>query len=503
MHKLTTVSAWTTYPLPRHAALTEDLNVDVVVAGGGLTGITTAYLLQQEGVRVALLERERLAMGDTARTTAHLTYVTDKRLNELVKQLGKDGARAFWEAGRTSIAHIAAIAGQLDVDCGFRYVDGFLHAAAGHAEAEKDSLKRDAELANELGFEARFVEQVPVTKATGIRFPQQAQFHPRAYLDGLIRRFTGQGGLVFENTALDSVNAEPLSLSANGKTVKCDYLILATHNPLMGQQGAVASTLFQTKLALYTSYAIGATLPNSSVEPQLLWDTDDPYNYLRIDARDDGAYAIFGGGDVKTGQEESSPAIYAKLEGRLHTLLPSAKIDRRWLGQVIEPDDGLPFIGENASHQFIATGFSGNGMTLGTVAALMARDRFLNRDNPWSELFRVDRSAFHGGLWQYASENVDYPYYMVRDRLKPAARLPVESLAKAQGAILLHEGKKVAAFRDAQGKLTLCSPVCTHMKCLVRWNAADETWDCPCHGSRFRATGEVLSGPAESPLERL
>jgi Rieske Fe-S protein len=170
---------------------------------------------------------------------------------------------------------------------------------------------------------------------------------------------------------------------------------------------------------------------------------------------------------------------------------------------VIETDDGLPFIGENAPRQFIATGFSGNGMTLGTVAAMMARDRFLDQLNPWSDLFRVDRSPFHGGLWQYATENIDYPYYFLGDRLRKAPRQPAESLGKGEGGILLHEGKKVAAFRDDKGELTLCSAVCTHMKCLVRWNSSDQTWDCPCHGSRFRATGEVLSGPAESPLDKL
>jgi glycine/D-amino acid oxidase-like deaminating enzyme/nitrite reductase/ring-hydroxylating ferredoxin subunit len=500
--KLTTESIWSDRDMPQFDSLAEDLNVDVVVAGGGLAGITTAYLLQREGVRVALLERDRVARGDTSRTTAHLTYVTDRRLHELVKQLGRNGARAFWEAGRVAIDQIEDIVQLLQVDCGFTRMDGFLHAPSGQKSAdEHKGLEQDAALASELGFDARFENRVPIVNCPGVRFAQQADFHPLAYLDGLAHAFRSQGGLIFEQTSLDSVTEEPFSISANGHTVKCDYLVVTTHNPLMGEKGVVASALLQTRLALYTSYAIGASL--GKTEPALLWDTSDPYNYLRIDARDAGAYAIYGGGDVKTGQEANIEAIYARLERQLQGLLPGAKVERRWLGQVIEPDDGLPFVGKNAPHQFIATGFSGNGMTLGTVAAMMARDRFLGRSNPWEDLFRVDRSPFHGGTWQYLTENIDYPFYMVRDRLKSASRRSLESLAKGEGDIVLHEGRKVAAFRSDEGELSLCSPVCTHMKCLVHWNQADRTWDCPCHGSRFRPTGEVLSGPAEEALQKI
>jgi nitrite reductase/ring-hydroxylating ferredoxin subunit len=271
----------------------------------------------------------------------------------------------------------------------------------------------------------------------------------------------------------------------------------------MGTRGVVTATLFQSKLALYTSYVLGAKLPKGLVPEALYWDTTDPYYYLRIDEREDADYAIFGGEDCKTGQEEGAEKVFARLEEKLMQVLPQAKVQHRWMGQVIETNDGLPFIGENGGQQFVATGFCGNGFTLGTLSALMARDRYLKRKNPWFELFAVDRSKFHGGTWRYIKENLDYPYYMVRDRLARAESDSVDDLEFGEGKIVKLDGKKAAAYRDESGKVTLCSPVCTHMKCIVRWNAADRTWDCPCHGSRFKATGEVFAGPAETPLAKI
>ena len=255
-----------------------------------------------------------------------------------------------------------------------------------------------------------------------------------------------------------------------------------------------------SKLALYTSYVLGAECRTGTLPEALFWDTSNPYYYLRVDRRAKHDYVIFGGNDCKTGQERDARQVFKQLEKQLRQLLPEAKVHHRWLGQVVETNDGLPFIGENAGQQFIATGFCGNGFTLGTLSALMARDRYLGRQNPWFELFAVNRRKFHGGTWRYLKENLDYPYYLLRDRLRGAEGKSLASLKRGEGKILKLRGKKVAAYRDSAGKVILRSPVCTHLGCIVRWNAADRTWDCPCHGSRFETSGEVLSGPAESPL---
>jgi glycine/D-amino acid oxidase-like deaminating enzyme/nitrite reductase/ring-hydroxylating ferredoxin subunit len=499
-----TRSLWMEHPLPRFAALDRDLEVDVVIIGAGLTGITTAYLLRKEGVRVALLDRGKVAAADTARTTAHLTYVTDYRLHELARQFGKDGAKAFWEAGTAAIDTIADIVQSTKADCHFGWVDGHLHASLReNDDSERKLLEEDAKLAQEFGFDAVFVEDTPVMHRPGVRFANQAKFHPRKYLEALLREIPGEGSEVFEDTNFEGVDEEPFAVRANGRRIRCDYLVIATHNPLMGQKGVIGATLFQTKLSLYTSYVLGAELPKNSVQEGLFWDTSDPYDYLRIDSYPDRQYAIFGGDDEKTGQAKNSAEVFSGLEARLRKLLPQAQLRHRWMGQVIETDDGLPFIGENATREFIATGFCGNGFTLGTLAAMMARDRYLDRNNPWFDLLRVDRKPFHGGLGRYLKENADYPYYLLRDRLARTSDDGLESIGKAEGRIVAVDGKKTAAYRDDQGKLTLLSPVCTHLKCLVRWNAADHTWDCPCHGSRFHPDGAVLSGPAETPLAKI
>ena len=502
---IATESAWMPAPLPQFPALDRDIDVDVLVVGAGVTGITTAYLMSQEGIRVALIDQRRVATGDSARTTAHLTYVTDERLHQLVKNFDREAARLFWQGGVLAIDTIESIVEETGADTECARVPGYLHAPIGDDPGKHvDSLRKDAELARSLGFEATFMEQVPYAGLPGVRFANQARFHPRRYLGALLPAIEQQGGLIFEHTAFEAVNdGEPMTVRANGRNIRCGYLVLATHNPRIGKKGALTAALFQTKLALYTSYVLGARLPAGTVPEALFWDTQDPYDYLRINDRSDHQYVVFGGADVKTGQEGDTEEVFAKLTTRLRKVLPQAQLERRWLGQVIETDDGMPFIGENESREFIATGFRGNGYTLGTLSALIARDCYLKRDNPWLSLFDVNRSPFHGGTWTYLQENVDYPYHLVRDRLRRAEADTPDAVGRDEGKIIRHDGRKVAAYRDGQGQLTLLAPECTHMRCLVRWNSADRSWDCPCHGSRFRPTGEVLSGPAEKPLQRL
>lgn len=500
----TTPSYWaSTQQLPQFESLSRDLDVDVVVIGAGLTGITAAYLLKKEGAKVALLERQRCAAADTGHTTAHLTYVTDERLHHLVKVFGCDAAKAFWEAGTAAIDQIDEIVRTEKIDCDFKWVSGYLHASLNEMNAkQRESLEQDAQLAAQLGFDAQFLEKVPYANRPGVRFANQAKFHPLKYLARLLPKIHGGGSYVFENTEASDIEEKPLTVHAGRFKIRCQYLMIATHTPLMGKTGLVSATLFQSKLALYTSYVLGCRLPKGIVPEALYWDTSDPYYYLRIESQPGRDYAIFGGEDEKTGQEKDPETVFSNLQRKLKEVLPKAQVEHRWLGQVIETNDGLPFIGENAGKQFVATGFCGNGFTLGTLSAVMARDRFLKRKNPWFELFDVNRKKFHGGTWRYIKENLDYPYYMVRDRLAKSEGDSVDDLKVGEGKILSLGGGKTAAYRAKDGKVHLMSPVCTHMKCIVGWNHADKTWDCPCHGSRFKPDGEVFSGPAEAPLEK-
>jgi glycine/D-amino acid oxidase-like deaminating enzyme/nitrite reductase/ring-hydroxylating ferredoxin subunit len=504
MAEFDTTSYWLrTAHVPQFPSLTRNLKVDVAVVGGGLTGITAAYLLKEAGLTVALIERERCAQIDTGHTTAHLTMVTDLQLTELVKNFGKETARAVWDAGRIAIEQIESHIAAERIECDFRRVPGYLHEAIEGKGATRDELKEVADLARELGFEAAFEEAVPHFARAGVRFPRQALFHPRKYLAALVRVIPGDGSYVCEQTAVDEVVDDPLSVKCGAHTVTCDYVILATHTPLMGKANIVRATLLQTKLALYTSYAIGGTLPAGRIPHGLYWDTTDPYHYLRVEPQHGSDYAIFGGEDHKTGQVDDTRRCYEALEQTANKVLPGFRLTDRWSGQVIEPSDGLPYIGETAERQFAATGFAGNGMTFGTLSGMMARDAALGRTNPWRDVLSIDRTKLRGATWDYLKENKDYLYYLIRDRFASAQGASVRVLRRGDGKVLNINGQRAAAYRDEKGTVIVRSAICTHMGCEVAWNSAESTWDCPCHGSRFHTDGSVIAGPAESPLPEL
>jgi Rieske Fe-S protein len=289
-------------------------------------------------------------------------------------------------------------------------------------------------------------------------------------------------------------------VKSNGHWIDCRDIVIATHNPLVGIASPTMAAVFQTKLALYTSYVVAGRVKRGVVPDALFWDTADPYKYLRIEPQRDYDCVIYGGEDHKTGQVSDTDACYERLEHALAERVRGIDFTHRWSGQVIETPDGLPYIGQMTDHQYAATGYAGNGMTFGTLAAMIVSDAILGRRNPWSELFDPGRLAIRRGLWDYIKENADYPYYMIRDRFAGADGKSVRSVKRGEGKIIDRNGTKVAAYRSPAGALTVRSATCTHMGCIVGWNTAEQTWDCPCHGSRFATDGSVISGPAESPL---
>jgi glycine/D-amino acid oxidase-like deaminating enzyme/nitrite reductase/ring-hydroxylating ferredoxin subunit len=488
-------------PIRKFPKLQKNINVDVLVVGAGVTGITTAYLLKKAGSTVALIERERVASMDTGHTTAHLTYVTDVQLQELARNFGNDHAQAAWDAGAAAIDEIERIVEEEGSDCDFTRVPAYLHVRVdGSSKKEASSLKKEADLAAKLGFDAVYLNSAPYFNLPAVRFANQAKFHPRKYLRSLVAKIPGNGSHVFEKSAASEFDAKKRRVKVNRNWISFDRVVVATNNPLVGLASITSATLLQTKLSLYTSYALGARVPLNTVPEALFWDTRDPYDYLRIDRHRGFDYIVYGGEDHKTGQKKKTQNAYARLLARLKKIIPKANIDHRWSGQVICTPDGLPYIGENAEHQFVATGYCGNGITFGTVAAMMARDWVTGRKNPWTDLFAVDRKKIKGAMWNYLRDNKDYPYYMIKDRLARPEADSVRELKPGEGMIIGRRRKKVAAFRDPNGNIHRLSPVCTHLGCLVRWNPSESTWDCPCHGSRFKPTGEVIAGPAEEPL---
>jgi glycine/D-amino acid oxidase-like deaminating enzyme/Rieske Fe-S protein len=490
-------------PAPRFAALKEDIAVDVLVIGAGMTGVTAAYLLKRAGYHVALVERNRCLSGDTACTTAHLTCVTDVLLSDLVKNFGRDHAQAVWDSQLAAIDTIDRIAWREQIKCQFEWVPAYLYRA--EREPRAVDLAGEAALATELGFDAQYVDRAPLVHRAGVRYDNQAKFHPRKYLLGLLRMLgSGKGCQVFEQTNVDEIEGTPITATTStGARIHCEHVLIATHVPLQGKSDLIPAALLQSKLAPYSTYAIGGWVPRGTAHEALYWDTGDPYDYLRIDRRSDHDFVIAGGEDHKTGQFDDTRQCFQRLEPRLKALLPQMAVTHRWSGQVIETNDGLPYIGETAERQYVATGFAGNGLTFGTLSAMMFADHVMGEENPWAKLYDVNRTKVKGGTWNYLKENKDYPYYLIRDRFAGSGRSSLRAVPRGRGEIVEVNGEMAAVYRGLDGRIQVRSATCTHLGCYVHFNDAERTWDCPCHGSRFRVNGEVLAGPAETPLEEV
>ena len=473
---------------PGFPPLTGDASVDVCVVGGGMAGVTAARLLQRAGKRVALLEQGKIGNGVTGFTTAHLTEALDTRYFELRKTFGNDGARLAAQSHRAAIEHIARTVDEEKLDCGFRYLPGYLYS-----EESPDQIVQEHEAARACGIEVAVLDRAPLpfpTKKT-LRFERQGQFHPLRYLLPLARQVAQRGGLVHEQTrALDVRDGEPCTLRTAQGLVRATQVLVCTHTPVNDK------FFMHTKLAQYRSYVVTAR-PVQRIDG-LFWDDADPYHYLRMH---DGQL-IAGGEDHKVGQKANTNEAYDRLREYVRARF-DAPVEGEWSAQVVEPVDGLPYIGRNSlnAHVFVATGFSGNGMTGGTLAAMLLADLVVGKSNVWEPLYKATRLSA-GAALEWTKENVDYPLHLVVGALKGAPADALESVARGEGRIVTVAGKKVAAFRDEDGKLTLLSPTCTHMACTVRWNPAEKSWDCPCHGARYDVEGEVLNGPAIKPLAK-
>jgi glycine/D-amino acid oxidase-like deaminating enzyme/nitrite reductase/ring-hydroxylating ferredoxin subunit len=497
-------SYWTqSASLPRFPRVDTDVTADVIVVGAGLTGLTAAYLLAKAGQSVIVLERDRLAQNDTAHTSAHLTMVTDATFSELTARFGEDHAQAVWDAGLAAIAQIDEIVRDESIACDFTWVPGYRHRGLTTPDVNLTNLfAREAQLASKRGFDVSLIDEVPLVGGRGLRFERQARFHPRKYLAGLVRAIVRHGGKVYEHSAAEAFSATPLTVTSNNRTLSCREIVIATHDPLVGNTNPTAATLFQTKLALYTTYVVAGRVARGAVPDALMWDTEQPYHYLRIEPHRSHDLVIFGGADHKTGQARDTRECFHEIEHTLVKMLPGVEVTYRWSGQVIATPDGLPYIGRTADHQFVGTGFSGNGLTFGTLTAMMAADHVAERKNPWTELLDPGRTTL-SAAWDYVTENKDYPFYLIRDRFAGTGGRSLRDVPRHEGRVVTLGNSPAAVYRADDGSTSVRSAVCSHMGCLVGWNQAEGTWDCPCHGSRFKTNGDVISGPAEAPLAKL
>jgi glycine/D-amino acid oxidase-like deaminating enzyme/nitrite reductase/ring-hydroxylating ferredoxin subunit len=476
--------------------LSQNLRVDVCVIGGGIAGLTTAYLLARAGKRVAVLDDGPVGGGMSQMTSGHLTNMFDDRYFELEKLHGEGAARLAAESHTAAIDCIERAVGEEKIDCDFSRLDGYLFLAEGD---KQETLDKELAAARRTGLDVGAAARAPYASFdTGpcLRFPNIAQFHVLKYLQGLAAAVERLGGLVYTSTHATKIeDGAPVKVHAGAHVVTADAAVVATNTPINDR------VALHTKQAPYMTYVIGARVPRGSVPKILAWDTGDPYYYVRIQPYGEHDLLIVGGEDHKSGQATDTGERHARLEAWARARFPMIEaIELAWGGQIMETIDFLAFIGRNPGDKnvYVAAGDSGMGLTHGTIAGMLLCDLIHGRSNPWAALYDPSRKPVKAAR-EFASENLNvvrqYGDWLTGGDVKSVNDIPRDS-----GAVLRRGLGKIAVYRDEGGAIHERSATCPHLGCIVQWNAAEKTWDCPCHGSRFDRHGKVINGPANVDL---
>jgi glycine/D-amino acid oxidase-like deaminating enzyme/nitrite reductase/ring-hydroxylating ferredoxin subunit len=485
------------------APLSDGARADVCIVGAGIAGLTTAYLLARAGRRVVVLDDGPMGGGETGRTTAHLSDALDDRYQELERLHGEDGARLAAHSHRSAIDLIGRLVEEEQIDCDYAMVDGYLFPADDEGDTATSRRRLDGELqaARRAGVPVEPAAETPYAPFTGrtaLHFTRQARFHPLRYLKALAQRIEAMDGRIHTGSHVTSVGSgSPVRIeTADGGTVLASACVVATNSPISER------VITHTKQAPYRTFAIAARIPQGSVPDALYWEDADPYLYIRLQPGDGHDWLIVGGADYKTGQKDDDAERLQRLEAWTRERFPMVQsVGHSWSGQVLEPADGLAYIGpspEGADDVYIITGDSGHGMTHGTIGAMICTDLILGRHNPWAGLYDPQRLTLKSS-GELAKENLNvaaqYAAWVLPGDVRSEEQVPT-----GEGRVVRRGARMVAVYCDDAGQLHERSAVCTHLGCVVNWNDLEKSWDCPCHGSRFDPYGEVLNGPAKSAL---
>lgn len=472
---------------------------DVAIVGGGITGISTAFRLQMAGKKCIVIEANNLCFGTSGGTTAHLNTLLDNPYTTIIKNFGKENAQLVAKATAEAIEFIKTNIDLYKIDCGFEDASAYLFSQTKDQTEELDEIY---EACREVGLDVSYNLSLPVNiqfeKAIEVR--GQGKFHPVKYVYALAKAFEDAGGIILQHTRVTGVeDTEGIRIETSNGNFRAANLIYATHIP-------PGINLLQLRCEAWRSYAMTFTTKNKNYPQDLVYDMYDPYHYIRSQKIDGKEYMIVGGEDHKTGEAVNTEACFLKLESYIRKHFDVNEILFKWSSQYFEPADALPYIGHLPGHPgniFVATGYGGNGMTYSSVAAQVLTEMILKEDSPYIDLFNPNRIKPVAGFKTFLKHNVDVLKQFIGKWFDKEKLEELADLAPGEAKVAKYEGEKIALYKDEQGELHAVNPICTHMKCAVAWNSAEQTWDCPCHGSRFSCEGKVLTGPADHDLEKI
>lgn len=480
--------------------LSTDIEADIVIVGGGITGITTAYLLTKEGFKVAVIEADVLLNGTTGHTTAKVTAQHGVIYDELINHIGKEKARLYYEANDEAMQFIRNTATDLQIDCDLTVEDAYIYALN---DENLRRITKEYEAYERLGIPNDYVDDIPldIDVQGAVIMTKQSQFHPLKYLSKLVDEIVKNGGEIYEQTVAIDVekNTKPTVITRDGHRITGKYVVSCSHFPFHDGKG-----LYFTKMHAERSYVLGI----KSKKPfpgGMYYSADSPTRSLRYTPINGERLVLVSGDGHKTGQGMSTYKHYKALEEFGEKVLGIEEIPYRWSAQDLYTLDKIPYIGPitaNEPNIFIATGYRKWGMTTGTAAGKLICDLIMKRENFYTELFDPSRFYADPSIKTFIMQNADVAKHLIKGKLDIAHKR-IADISKDEGAIVVVNGQRTGAYKDKDGIVHCVDTTCTHMGCEVEWNSGDLTWDCPCHGSRFSIDGDVVEGPAKKPLKKI